>query len=193
MAAWVRGCRIVAMLVLTLMTWDELATSSMVGSIDAEAATEPARYLEVTSRVGRPSGSGPDALVARSLPAPSSTPTATPRPSPVPAPTPAGPSARPLGVFKVTGYSDSAINNGTDGRGITKSGQATRWGVVAVDPGVIPLGSKLLIDGMDSTEFTALDTGGGIKGNWVDVWFQSDGEAFRHGVKYLNVRLVVGR
>lgn len=97
---------------------------------------------------------------------------------------------RPMGVFKVTAYSDSACLNGTDGLGITRSGVRTRWGIVAVDPGVIPLGSKLAIGGFDNTVFEALDTGGGIKGRWIDVWYPTDREAFHHGVQHLPVYIV---
>lgn len=97
---------------------------------------------------------------------------------------------RPAGVFKITAYSDSSRLNGTDGQGITRSGVQTKWGIVAVDPGVIPLGSKLTIDGFGNTIFEALDTGGGIQGRWIDIWYPSDREALDHGVKYLPVYIV---
>jgi len=59
-----------------------------------------------------------------------------------------------------------------------------------VDPRVIPLGSDLLIEGMEETIFTALDTGGGVVGRWLDVWYPTDREALQHGVRLLNVYLV---
>ncbi len=94
-----------------------------------------------------------------------------------------------LGLFKVTGYSDSP-RNGTDGRGITRSGQPTRWGVVAVDPQVIHLGSRILIAGFPRTIFDCLDTGGGVRGRHVDVWFPSDADALKHGVQRRTVELI---
>lgn len=188
MHAWIRASRIVASLLLVFMVWNEVATDSMIGNIDAEAAIEPAGHPIMTTRSARPPNEYPDVLVARALPVPSPT---RPAPSPTPAPVPTAqtPEIETLGKFKVTGYSDSP-RNGTDGRGITKSGHPTRWGVVAVDPRVIPLGSHLQIDGMGDTEFEALDTGGGIVGRWVDVWFGNDTEALHHGVQYLTVRLI---
>ncbi|MGI5836276.1 MAG: 3D domain-containing protein [Chloroflexota bacterium] len=97
---------------------------------------------------------------------------------------------RPMGVFKVTAYSDSSRFNGTDGLGITKTGTKTRWGTVAVDPAVIPLGSRLAISGFDNMVFEALDTGGGIKGRWIDIWYPTDQEALHHGVQHLPVYII---
>src|SRR5262249_1073521 len=51
------------------------------------------------------------------------------------------------------------------------SGTTPRWGTVAVDPRVIPLGSLLLIEGFDGMVFVAEDTGGAVRGNVIDVWF----------------------
>jgi 3D (Asp-Asp-Asp) domain-containing protein len=70
------------------------------------------------------------------------------------------------------------------------TGIKTHWGAVAVDPRVIPLGSKLKIEGFGDTEFTALDTGGGVIGQWVDVWFPTDWEAIQHGIRNMRVFLV---
>jgi 3D (Asp-Asp-Asp) domain-containing protein len=120
----------------------------------------------------------------------------TPTPTPLPAAPPleAGVAGgrRDLGVFKVTGYSDSPYLNGTDGRGITRSGVLTHWGAVAVDPGIIPLGTRLVIENYEGTIFTALDTGGGIKGRWIDIWFPTDGEALEHGLKELAIAIIEG-
>ncbi|HWQ88658.1 MAG TPA: ubiquitin-like domain-containing protein [Desulfitobacteriaceae bacterium] len=55
--------------------------------------------------------------------------------------------------------------------GITASGAPVRWGVVAVDPRVIPLGTKLYVEGYGSA--TALDTGGLIRGNRIDLYMNS--------------------
>src|SRR5690606_29137696 len=60
---------------------------------------------------------------------------------------------------------------------ITYSGQPVRQGVVAVDPNVIPIGSVLWITGYDHPLLPkggflayALDTGGAIKGNRIDIF-----------------------
>lgn len=73
--------------------------------------------------------------------------------------------------------------------GTTRSGTWTKWGTVAVDPSVIPLGSRVMIEGFD-TVFVAEDTGGGIKGQWVDIWFPSYWEAVQYGVQYRRVTVL---
>src|SRR4051812_32210978 len=67
--------------------------------------------------------------------------------------------------------------------GVTRSGEWTRPGVVAVDPALIPLYSTLTIEGL-SGEYTALDTGGGVHGAHVDLWLSDCGEAIRWGSQY---------
>ncbi len=91
-----------------------------------------------------------------------------------------------LGLFKVTAYSDSPLN-GTDGRGITRSGEPTRWGVVAVDQSIIPLRSRLAIEGWEGMTFMALDTGGGVIGRHVDLWLPNDAMALGWGARMVRV------
>lgn len=65
--------------------------------------------------------------------------------------------------------------------GITATGDAVRWGVIAVDPRVIPLGTHLYVEGYG--EATALDTGGAIKGNRIDLYMNSWDAAVSWGVR----------
>ena len=55
--------------------------------------------------------------------------------------------------------------------GRTASGRAVGWGVVAVDPSVIPMGSRIAIPGYGMG--VAADTGGAIAGARIDLWFPS--------------------
>jgi 3D (Asp-Asp-Asp) domain-containing protein len=55
--------------------------------------------------------------------------------------------------------------------GLTATGQKTGYGVVAVDPNIIPLGTKLYIPGYGQA--VAGDTGGSIKGNKIDLGFDN--------------------
>ena len=60
--------------------------------------------------------------------------------------------------------------------------------IIAVDPSVIPLGSKVYVEGYGYA--TAADKGGAIKGNRIDVFFSSTNEAYRWGVKKVKVRIL---
>jgi 3D (Asp-Asp-Asp) domain-containing protein len=82
-----------------------------------------------------------------------------------------------------TAYSRSEEEGTADG--ITASGTIVRPGVVAVDPEVIPLGTEIFIEGLGV--FTAEDTGGDIKGNRLDIYFESREEAFEFGIQSVNV------
>lgn len=85
---------------------------------------------------------------------------------------------------KVTSY---ASGNGI-GR-ITSTGARVHWGTVAVDPSHIPLGSLMLIDGLDGV-FTAEDTGSGVKGLLIDVWFPNLPAALRWGTQQRIVTII---
>lgn len=60
--------------------------------------------------------------------------------------------------------------------------------VIAVDPSVIPLGSKVYVEGYGYA--TAADTGGAIKGNKIDVFVPSQQGALNWGVKTVNVKVL---
>lgn len=78
--------------------------------------------------------------------------------------------------------------NDGGGNGYTYSGMKARYGVVAVDPNVIPLYSKLYIEGYG--EAIAGDTGGAIKGNKIDLCFETYSEVNQFGVRNLKVYIL---
>lgn len=68
----------------------------------------------------------------------------------------------------------------------TAMGTKCRVGAVAVDPRVIPLGSRLYIEAADGESWVygtavAEDTGGAIKGNRVDLFYDTSAECYRFG------------
>ena len=82
---------------------------------------------------------------------------------------------------------DHPSRQGTDYEQHTTSGTIPVAGrTVAVDPDIIPLGSKILIDGH---EYIAEDTGSGVKGNHIDIYFDSHEEALEWGVRTLEVQV----
>lgn len=71
----------------------------------------------------------------------------------------------------------------------TASGTKPKAGfTVAVDPSVIPLGSTLYVDGYGYCK--AQDTGGAIKGNKIDLFFDSESECKNWGVRTVRVYLL---
>lgn len=67
----------------------------------------------------------------------------------------------------------------------TYTGVYPRVGTIAVDPKVIPLGSRLWVEGYGYG--IAQDTGGLIKGNKIDLFMDSKAECFRWGRKKVKV------
>ena len=76
--------------------------------------------------------------------------------------------------------------------GITKNGTDIRANphlkVIAVDPTVIPLGTRVWVEGYG--EAIAADIGGAIKGNIIDVFIPSHEEALQWGRKTVKVRIL---
>ena len=72
--------------------------------------------------------------------------------------------------------------------GITRSGLRVRPGIVAVDPKVIPLGTWLYVEGYG--EALAADTGGAIKGNRIDLYFESPEDVKKYGKKKVKVYIL---
>jgi 3D (Asp-Asp-Asp) domain-containing protein/peptidoglycan hydrolase CwlO-like protein len=72
-------------------------------------------------------------------------------------------------------------------KGNTATGVPTSTGVVAVDPAVIPLGTRMYVPGYG--EGVAADTGSAVKGNTIDVWFESCAQAMAWGRKTVTITL----
>jgi 3D (Asp-Asp-Asp) domain-containing protein len=91
---------------------------------------------------------------------------------------------RPTGVsgntitVSATGYSLS---------GTTATGLHVGYGVVAVDPSVIPLGTHMTIPGYG--EAVAADTGGSVSGPMIDLWFPSEALANAWGRRTVTIVL----
>ena len=95
--------------------------------------------------------------------------------APVAAPTPAGP-----GTITVTATAYTL-------QGTTATGAPVGYGVVAVDPSVIPLGTRMTIPGYG--EGVAADTGGAIQGAVIDLWFPTAAQAAAWGRRTVTITL----
>ena len=95
------------------------------------------------------------------------------------------------GQFRATAY--TAGEPGVDG--ITATGTQARVGAIAVDPKVIPYGTRMFIVSEDGKyiygEATAEDCGGLIKGNRIDLYFDTLRECNTFGVRMCQVYFLI--
>ncbi len=91
----------------------------------------------------------------------------------------------PARAFTVVATAYTASSAGSNGGGQTSTGSAARYGVVAVDPHLIPLGSRLFIPGYGHA--VAADTGGAILGHRIDLCMNSLGAALTFGRQVVKV------
>lgn len=92
-----------------------------------------------------------------------------------------------LGTYRTTAYCPCRKCSEGWGRKTSSGALASSGHTVAVDPRVIPMGSRLLIDGK---EYVAQDIGGAVKGKHIDIYYDSHGEALRHGSRKAEVYLI---
>ena len=100
----------------------------------------------------------------------------------------------PKNYKKVITMKASAYTYGNDGGNRTCLGKVPTRGTVAVDPSVIPLGTKLYIESTDGKYIygtaVAGDTGGAIKGYKVDLFVESAAECRQFGRRNVNVYIL---
>lgn len=75
------------------------------------------------------------------------------------------------------------------GGGYTSTGTKAKYGTLAVDPKVIPYGTKVYIKELDKV-FTAEDCGGGIKGNKIDIFMNSESQCNSWGVRNISIQIL---
>jgi len=97
--------------------------------------------------------------------------------------------SKPISYSQVLNMESTAYS----GDGITASGAVTKrdvngYSTIAVDPRVIPLGSRVYVEGYGYA--IAEDTGSAIKGNIIDVFFQSKSEAISWGRRSVNIYIL---
>ncbi|MDT3844988.1 MAG: 3D domain-containing protein [Bacillota bacterium] len=94
--------------------------------------------------------------------------------------TPDGSTATYAGEFRASAYSAEEYGSSRTASGVyAKAGHT-----IAADPRVFPMGTRLLIDG---TVYTVEDTGSAIRGNKLDIFFNTNRECNNFGVRTLSV------
>jgi 3D (Asp-Asp-Asp) domain-containing protein len=91
----------------------------------------------------------------------------------------------PVSTAPAAGRSITVSATGYSLGGHTATGLPVGWGVVAVDPAVIPLGSHMSIPGYG--EAVAADTGGSVVGTTIDVWFPTVAQANAWGRRTVTI------
>jgi len=76
-------------------------------------------------------------------------------------------------------------------RGRTASGLMVSKGLIAADPRVLPLGSRVRLEaGVFSGEYLVADTGGAVRGRRIDIWTPSIKEAMRFGRRTIKLTIL---
>lgn len=76
-------------------------------------------------------------------------------------------------------------------RGRTASGRPVSVGLIAADPRILPLGSRVKVEAGNYTgEYLVADTGGAVRGRHIDIWTPSAREAMRFGKRVIKLTVL---
>jgi 3D (Asp-Asp-Asp) domain-containing protein/peptidoglycan hydrolase CwlO-like protein len=89
----------------------------------------------------------------------------------------------PAGVATAGGRSMTVVATGYDLPGRTATGLPVGWGIAAVDPSVIPLGTHIVVPGYGVA--VAADTG--VYGSSIDLWFPTTAQAYAWGRRTVTI------
>jgi 3D (Asp-Asp-Asp) domain-containing protein len=148
-----------------LKTRQITALQAAAVQVEAKSQALQAAALANASTPAAPASSTTDTAAA-----------AAPAPTPAPATTPA------LGGRTIT-----VTSTGYSLTGRTATGIPVGWGVVAVDPALIPLGTRLTIPGYGDS--VAADTGSAVRGATIDLWFPTLAQARAWGRRTVTITL----
>lgn len=91
-------------------------------------------------------------------------------------------------TVKASAYWADNANNVYTASGKKAVRNANGYSTIAVDPRIIPLGTKLYVEGYGYA--VAADTGSAIKGNFIDVFFNTRSEVTNWGIKYVKIQIL---
>ena len=157
------------------------------------AGLEQQRSLD-SARIAELSAEAQAAVVRSETLAPTPTPTVPALSAPVAEPvaitTPSATTALTVAPPAASGNGNGTITvvaTGYDLPGHTSTGLPVGWGIAAVDPSVIPLGTHMVIPGYG--EAVAADTGPAIVGSTIDLWFPTLAQANAWGRRTVTIDL----
>src|SRR5207244_7367782 len=76
-------------------------------------------------------------------------------------------------------------------RGRTSSGRPASRGLIAADPSVLPLGTRVRLEaGSFSGEYVVGDTGGSVRGHRIEIWTPTANEALRFGRRVVQLTVL---
>ena len=96
-------------------------------------------------------------------------------------------SASPVSSTTTSGRTLTVSATGYALGGTTSTGLPVGWGIAAVDPSVIPLGTHMSVPGYG--EAVAADTGGAVIGATIDLWFPTVAQADQWGRRVVTITL----
>ena len=146
----------------------EAATAATVAALDAARRERASRLASVTAK--RNSNSATISSLESQVAAAQAQRTTT------------QPSAAVAGTNSMT-----VTATGYSLTGKTATGVPVGYGIVAVDPAVIPLGTHMTVPGYG--EGVAADTGGSVGGSRIDLWFPTRAEALAWGTRTVTITL----
>ena len=150
----------------------ERLKSAQIQTLEARVHAAQQKSAQLTAQSAAPA---PDSVSASVTTAGAAETTPSPAPAPVPAPAPRG------------GHALTVSSTGYSLPGHTATGLPVGWGVIAVDPSVIPLGTRVTIPGYG--EAVAADTGSAVRGNEIDIWFPTLAQARAWGRRTITITL----
>lgn len=156
---------------------ESAAVADRIAAVEAQSRAAQARAETVAAQAS--AAASVTSFAAAPEPSP---PASAPQPAPPPVEEPAPIQAPPSGARTLTVTATAYSIKGT-----TATGIPVGYGVVAVDPTVIPLGTRMSIPGYG--EGVAADTGSAVKGAVIDVWLPTEAQAEAWGTKTLTITL----
>ena len=153
-------------------------TQRALAQLEQQARAAQQRSAKLSS----PPTPTPAPTPAATAAAPTTTAAPPPSPTPSPAPTPPIPTSAPDGTRTLV---VDAVAYHLSGK--TASGLPVGVGVIAVDPRVIPLGTRVFVPGYGPA--VAADVGSAIKGNIIDLWMSTTAQARAWGRRTVTITI----